>query len=453
MATEQLITTPVVRPSDGVTPLRRFVPAIMLSQFGFHVALTTPLQLLLALHLKDITGGEATTAFGIVTGFGAFVSLVFNPVAGRVSDRTRVRFGRRRPWIFTGSLLAALALIGVTFTTQVWQVVLLWCGVQAVASFQEAANSALVADQVAEHRRGGVSGFVGLATAMGPLIGLSLANAFPEGSAGQWWAIALFAIGASTVAVLLLRDPRSSTPKPPMNPRGVASTFWFNPRTHPAFGWAWLVRFLIMCAFASSTFSTFFLMERFDVSEKEVGGVVLKLAALSIGCVAVASVVAGYLSDKLRRQKPFVVFAGIVAAAALILMSGARDMAFIYAGVAAIGVALGTFLAVDLAVCVRLLPSKDDAAKDLAIINIASSLPQSFVPFAAPAFLLLGGYQALFIALAAMSVLGALATFKLPEIGREHEPSRWIAPIARGDRLAVRKHHTEPALVPSTPEI
>lgn len=420
----------------------------MLSQFGFHVALATPLQLLLALHLKDIASGEATTAFGIVTGFGAFVSLVFNPVAGRVSDRTRVRFGRRRPWLITGSLLTALALIGVTLTTQVWQVVLLWCGLQAVASFQEAANSALVADQVAEHRRGGVSGYVGLATAMGPLVGLSLANAFPGGSAGQWWAIALFAVGASTVAVLLLRDPPSSAPKPPLRLRGAASTFWFSPRRHPAFGWAWLVRFLIMCAFASSTFSTFFLMERFGVSEEELGGVVLKLAVLSIGCVAVASVVAGYLSDMLRRQKPFVVFAAVLAAAALVLMSGARDMALIYVGVAAIGVGLGTFLAVDLALCVRLLPSKDDAGKDLAIINIASSLPQSFVPFAAPAFLLLGGYQALFLSLAAMSVLGALATFRLPEIGREHEPSRWIAPISRGDRLPMRKHHTESAPVP-----
>ncbi|WP_328356125.1 MFS transporter [Streptomyces sp. NBC_00445] len=432
MATEQLITTPVVRPSDGVTPLRRFVPAIMLSQFGFHVALSTPLQLLLTLHLKGIAGGEATTAFGIVTGFGAFVSLVFTPIAGRVSDRTRVRFGRRRPWIITGSLLAALALIGVTLTTQVWQVVLLWCGVQAVASFQDAANSALVADQVAERRRGRVSGIVGMAAATGPLVGLSLANAFPGGSAAQWWAIALFAIGASTVAAILLRDPRSSMPKPPLNLRTVASTFWFSPRTHPAFGWAWLVRFLIMCAFASSTYSTFFLMDRFDVSEQEIGGTVLKLAVLTIGCVAAASVVAGYLSDRLRRQKPFVVFAGVMAAAALVLFAGAQDMALIYVASGAIGVALGTFVAVDLALCVRLLPSKDDAGKDLGIINIANTLPGSFVPFAAPALLMLGGYEVLFVTLAALGVLGVVATSKLPEIGREHEPSRWIAPITRG---------------------
>jgi MFS family permease len=64
-------------------------------------------------------------------------------------------------------------------TTEVWQVVLLWCGVAVVANLQYAAHSALIADQVDEGRTGGVSGLVGLATAAGPLLGVALAHAAP----------------------------------------------------------------------------------------------------------------------------------------------------------------------------------------------------------------------------------------------------------------------------------
>ncbi len=71
-----------------------------------------------------------------------------------------------------------------------------------------------------------------------------------------------------------------------------------------------------------------------------------------------------------------------------------------------------------------------DTAKDLVIINIAVALPQSLVPFAAPALIALGGYPALYLTLAALGLLGAAAILRVPEVGREHIPGR-SAPITR----------------------
>jgi MFS family permease len=415
----------------GATPLGRFVPALMLSQLGFYIALITPLQLLLTLRLTTIAGGGATTAFGIVTGFGAICAIVFNPVAGRVSDRTRTRLGRRRTWILTGSLLLALALVAMTATTRVWQVVVLWCLVQAIGNFQYAANNALLADQVPADRRGGVSGLIGLTAAIGPLLGIAVVNRFAAGGAVQWWAIAVLAAVFSVVAVLLLRDPQSTAPKPPLDLRTVLATFWFNPRRHPAFGWAWLVRFLIMCAYAAGSYNAFYLMERFGVDAQDVGAIVLGLSLVSVVAMGVASVVGGYVSDAVKRQKPFVVFAGVVAAIALAMMATAGSIGVVYVASGLLGLGTGTFLAIDLALCVRVLPNEEDAGKDLAIINIANSLPQSLVPFVAPALLALGGFPALFATLAVVGLLGAVAIARVPEIGREHVTSRWTAPITR----------------------
>jgi predicted MFS family arabinose efflux permease len=228
------------------------------------------------------------------------------------------------------------------------------------------------------------------------------------------------------VAVILLHDPQH--PRQPgqrgLNLVELAKSFWLNPWRHPAFGWAWAVRFLITCAYASGTYNAFFLMDRFGVPAKSVAGLVLLLALLSVGLLAITSVIAGLVSDRLRRQKPFVIGAGAIAAVALVLMAMAPDIPTVFVATALVGIGTGLFFSIDSALCVRVLPNFENAGKDLAIINMANTLPQSFVPFVAPALLALGSFTALYIALAALAVLGALAVLRLPELGREGDP-RW----------------------------
>jgi hypothetical protein len=50
----------------------------------------------------------------------------------------------------------------------------------------------------------------------------------------------------------------------------------------------------------------------------------------------------------------------------------------------------GVYTAVDLALVVDVLPDKDNAAKDLGVINIAGALPFSVAPGIAPAILEFG---------------------------------------------------------------
>jgi MFS family permease len=113
-----------------------------------------------------------------------------------------------------------------------------------------------------------------------------------------------------------------------------------------------------------------------------------------------------------------------------VLMSAAGSITTVFIASALLGLGIGAFLAIDLALCVRVLPSAENAGRDLAIINIANSLPQSLIPFAAPALLALGGYRALFLTLAVIVLLGAVAVLRVPEMGRENAPGR-AAPITR----------------------
>ncbi len=58
----------------------------------------------------DILGMSAV-AYGAVMVVYAVIDALDNPVLGHLSDRTRTRFGRRRPWLLVGAPLLAISMI------------------------------------------------------------------------------------------------------------------------------------------------------------------------------------------------------------------------------------------------------------------------------------------------------------------------------------------------------
>ena len=86
----------------------------------------------------------------------------------------------------------------------------------------------------------------------------------------------------------------------------------------------------------------------------------------------------------------------------------------------------GMYGAVDNALVNRILPSLEDAGKDIAIMNATTQLASSLVNFVAPMFIALGvrlfggdGYTFFFLILAGFSVLSALVVIPIPEVGGE----------------------------------
>ena len=95
------------------TPFNRLVAGMLIGEVGMMMALLTPISLLLTLKFMELDPHNATTAFGMVTGAGALFAMFANPIGGAISDRTTLRFGRRRTWILIGSILGALCLTGI----------------------------------------------------------------------------------------------------------------------------------------------------------------------------------------------------------------------------------------------------------------------------------------------------------------------------------------------------
>lgn len=166
--------------NTAVTPFKRLVSSLTISNIGLYVALIPPLILLLTLKIQAIDPENVESALATVLSIGAFVAMIANPVAGAISDKTRLKFGRRRTWILIGSVLGGASILGIGLSNEVWQVILLWSCAQAFFNFMLAANNALIADQVEVTRRGSISGILGSIGAVAAIIGITLVNALGE---------------------------------------------------------------------------------------------------------------------------------------------------------------------------------------------------------------------------------------------------------------------------------
>jgi MFS family permease len=109
--------------------------------------------------------------------------------------------------------------------------------------------------------------------------------------------------------------------------------------------------------------------------------------------------------------------AGLVMAAAATLLALWPSWPAAMAAAAIMGLGYGVYLSVDAALVTQVLPSAAGRAKDLGIINVANTGPQVLAPaIAAPLVSQLGGYPALYLAVAGVTVLGSVLVQRIRSV-------------------------------------
>jgi len=72
--------------------------------------LLNAISLLILFYLVTILGMEPALA-GLLVFLGKIYDMVTDPLMGIISDRTRSRFGRRRPWLLLGGVISAMSMV------------------------------------------------------------------------------------------------------------------------------------------------------------------------------------------------------------------------------------------------------------------------------------------------------------------------------------------------------
>ena len=175
MSTEQALAPGAL--DEPTVPVRRgYITAVVLANLGIMLAFYTPIQNLLPRLAEQVAPDGKEAALAWITAAGAFASIVFNPLAGALSDRTTSRLG---PSQAVGALRLAggrardpRAVVAVDRGGPRGRVVLLPGHDQR----RLRRLTATIPDQVPVPQRGLVSGWVGLAQTVGVVLGVAIVS-------------------------------------------------------------------------------------------------------------------------------------------------------------------------------------------------------------------------------------------------------------------------------------
>ena len=401
--------------TDIPTARRGFIALYALGYVGAYIALITPVATTLALKVGELDPEGKETSIGLISAIGALVAIVSNALTGALSDRTRSGLGRRRPWIIAGSAGGVVALAIVGFAPNLVVATLGWILAQLTLNMVLAALQALLPDQVPLEQRARVSSVLGISQQVSPLLGIGIAYGVQAAGGGIGLMFLIPGIIGALMLALLVAKIRDV-------PHEQAGRFTFGEFVRgfridkgkgADFGWAWFGRFFVILGFGVyTTYQVYFIGDRLKVTGPDV--VLTQLYALLIfsAVLTVSAIVSGRISDRTGRRKIFVFLAAAIVGVGLTLLALTSSLPMFFVAASVMGVGIGAFFAVDLALITDVLPDKEHkAAKDLGIFNIANSLPQSVAPAIAPLFLAIGGggnYTALFIAGGVFAVIGAV---------------------------------------------
>ncbi|MBP2655173.1 MAG: major facilitator superfamily 1 [Firmicutes bacterium] len=398
----------------------RFLLALFFGQIANVMTIVVPMMLLLTFKFMEITPDSVKENFGMTAGFSTIAVIILSPVLASIADKTRNKFGRRRTWILAGGFLGGLMLIAVNFATKVWMVVVLWCLVQVLYSVVANSIFALVPEQIPEARRGIVSGAMGVFAPASVMLGMTIMMSMADAALLIKWAIVagIGFVAAMLVCILVKEKPLVEKVEDNKNTSVFTQIikFYPSPRKYPSFTWGFITRFLQFLATSNMTFSTIYLIEKFHMTESEVTAKMGVLAMAGNVCFAVASIGSGWLSDKLQKQKIFVIAAAVGVGVGPLVLVFASSFTEVLISNLISGIAGGVYLSVDMALITRILPNKEDFAKDASIMNIASSLPNSITGFVAPPLIAAGGFPLFYAIFSCFAFLSALAVLPIPEM-------------------------------------
>lgn len=404
-------------PPAPTTGVRRLLGWIIPANLGiFMIWGAVPGILLPAQITSQFGEADKVTNLLIVTTIGSFFSMLAQPIAGQISDRTRSRFGRRAPWIFLGSLAGGFALVGLAFADSLVGVVIAWTLVQITYNFAQGPLSAVMPDRVPLNRRGTFAALSGIGLMVGALGGQIVGSLFLGSIAAGYVTFAVFSLVVLTLFIVFNPDHPSNDLVPePFKLADFLRTFWVNPVRHPDFFWAFTGRLLLYTGYFAVTGYQFFLLTDYFGIENP-GEVIPMLGLISLAGILIATVASGPLSDRFGRRKPFVFASSLVTGLALVVPWVWPDLTAWMIMTFIAGLGFGMFQAVDTALMSEVLPSAKSFAKDLGVVNIAATLPQTLAPAVAGAIVLTFGYAGLFPVGIVLSVLGAFAVWPIKAV-------------------------------------
>jgi MFS family permease len=358
-------------------------------------------------------------SFLALTGWLALpVVLLVQPTIGAISDYTITRWGRRKPYIVIGATLDVLFLIGLATSQTFVVLVIFLILLQFSSNFAQGPFQGYVPDLVPPQQVGLASALVGAMQTIGFVTGgIVIALAYLIGE----FTLPLIFIGIVELATaagtfLFVREGKIAKQRNGKSWVSIGLSAWgLDILKERSFTFLVLSRLMFFAGVnVLLGFYVLFLNRTLQFSDDQ-KALWIPLIGLVVGVsTAIATLPSGILSNRYGR-KPMIYLACAIGALGLGIAGLAPGVEVLLIGVLLLGIASGTFLAVDWALMTDIIP-KASSGRFMGISNLAVGLAGPVAGLlAGPIIDVVGGVsetgegpRAAFLAGVALFVLGAV---------------------------------------------
>ena len=131
---------------------------------------------------------------------GAVIAVIVQPTIGSISDYTMTRWGRRKPYIFIGSVLDVVFLVGIALSNELVAIAAFIALLQFSSNFAQGPFQGYVPDLVPAPQVGMASALVGLMQVLGNVAGFVIGGL---ATATNNFALGLIALGVLELVTML----------------------------------------------------------------------------------------------------------------------------------------------------------------------------------------------------------------------------------------------------------
>lgn len=407
------------KPLDKVT-ITRFGAGFIIFGVLWMSGLGIVSAVLLPMHYKTIEGVNPDALIGIVNAFTAVASLIANLMFGNFSDRSRSRFGRRTPWILFGAVLGGVTLFLTGTTHNAVLLTIFYCACMFGLNCMIAPMVAILSDRVPSGIRGTMSAFYGAGATIGSPIGTMLGALFIKNLIPGFAVAGVLMFLGGVVSMLIMPKEESADflPKDEGSLKDVLVSFR-PPAFHGAhdFYKAFVGRFCMLVSYQMIAVYQLYIIQNYIGQSVDESAVTVSVVSMIMMVMSlVGSFISGPVSDIIGRRKVPVVVASVLFAIGIAMpwvFPSSMGM-YLFAGIAGLGYAV--YSAVDQALLVDVLPNKEEAGKDLGILNMATTLGQMCGPIVMSALVVNLGYNFAFPTSIALAIIGCFFIMAIKKV-------------------------------------
>jgi len=336
--------------------------------------------------LIGATNPAADAITGATVAAGSVIALVLTPLAGALSDRSRSRLGRRRPFLLTGVLASCVAVAALWVAARHGGLALYvtaYVGLQFCWNWAAGPYAAFVPDVLPPERHAAASGWTNALGIVGVVAGNVLVLLFKPVTSTAL-AVAFVILNLVCLApTLMVREPPVLRTTPGAGQGAFLRSFLLNPRDHPAFYLVLGTRFLSnMGIWSVMTFLLYYMEAVLGLGEGRATDLLPKLLAAG-ACLAVpASLVGVWLAERHGLVRAVQAVSWLMAAAtgAYVLIALHPVVWLVAPPIILFAIANGAYGAVDWLLALRVLPSGQNAGRDFGIWHVCMVAPQIVAP-------------------------------------------------------------------------